>query len=74
MATNKMREKLLDYNGNDTASTEKQAAVLTEAYRALNRVVTSKRSNEVRVIRDKLKGKQKPTLYKWSGLCCCSGV
>ena len=54
----KIREKFLQLNGNDTVSTEKQAIMLTEGYRALNKIVTSKRSHEVKVIRDRFEGKR----------------
>ena len=53
----KIREKFLRVIGNDKLCAEEQAATLTEGYRALNQIVTSKRSHEVQLIRDKFAGK-----------------
>ena len=58
MAKNKMRENFLKMNGGDSASTAKQAVILKDGFKALNKIVVSKRSHEVKVIRDKFEGKQ----------------
>ena len=52
-----MRDKFLKLNGNDQLEAEQQAVILTEGYRALNSIVTSKRSGEVKVIRNTFEGK-----------------
>ena len=67
MAKNKMRENILELSGGNSVSTAKQAVMLNEGFKALNNIVVSKRSHEVKVIREKFGGKQTwPIVYNYA--------